>query len=315
MTSLTLLELPKDLWIVNVGDYFNSGDLLIFRQVNKLCQAYADAIMQRIRMILIKKFPVGVVNVPAFLAQLASDIPPILSFKSLADRFFAAGVKINAFPIILTDLERLQDRAQVEQDRALCLIWQKLNQQHPTFPQLRSAREIRSWLVKDDNARLINSIRTLDLSRLNLQVLPPEISHFTALQWMDLSYNELKSLPEEFGLLSNLCMLSLANNKLRELPSSFGSLTKLIRLELGNNRLEVLPETFKALVSLMRLNLSYNRFKILPDSIPQLVNMQFLNLSNNQLSTRQNAFSAMTNIESIDHSQNVCSWSVNITTL
>jgi hypothetical protein len=56
----------------------------------------------------------------------------------------------------------------------------------------------------------------LDLSRLQLVVLPPELAQLTNLRQRDLGGNQLTTLPEEFGQLANLQLLDLDENPLVE---------------------------------------------------------------------------------------------------
>jgi len=67
--------------------------------------------------------------------------------------------------------------------------------------------------------------KILELSRLGLTMLPPEIGQLTALKGLDLSYNQLGALPPEFGQLKTLLYLDLSNNNLRTLPLELSRLT------------------------------------------------------------------------------------------
>lgn len=54
----------------------------------------------------------------------------------------------------------------------------------------------------------------LDLSRMNLAALPPEIGQLAYLQTLDVSSNALSSLPREMGQHGNLEQLHLRGNPL-----------------------------------------------------------------------------------------------------
>ena len=66
----------------------------------------------------------------------------------------------------------------------------------------------------------------LELSRIGLESLPPEIGKLTNLMMLDLSDNRLTSLPPEIGNLKKLIMLDLDNNQITHLPK------EIINLEL-----------------------------------------------------------------------------------
>src|SRR5713226_8715364 len=67
----------------------------------------------------------------------------------------------------------------------------------------------------------------LNLSKLNIPLLPAEIGQLTNLQQLILANNQLSQLPGEIGQLTNLQQLYLANNQLSQLPAEIGQLTNL----------------------------------------------------------------------------------------
>ena len=89
--------------------------------------------------------------------------------------------------------------------------------------------------VKDDGSD------TLDLSREELEYLPPEIGDLVHLVELDLTGNQLKELPAEIGNLTNLTRLNARNNQLTKLPSELGGLVNLKGLFLQENQLTELP--------------------------------------------------------------------------
>jgi len=75
----------------------------------------------------------------------------------------------------------------------------------------------------------------LNLSRMGLTQLPPEISQLTALTVLSLSNNQLSTLPPEIGQLTALTVLFLQDNQLSTLPPEIGQLTALTELFLHGN--------------------------------------------------------------------------------
>ena len=71
-----------------------------------------------------------------------------------------------------------------------------------------------------------SSATELDLSRLGLTELPPEIGNLSDLRVLSLDFNELRHLPSEIGNLTNLQVLGLFNNELSSLPTEIGLICK-----------------------------------------------------------------------------------------
>src|SRR5437667_270441 len=80
-----------------------------------------------------------------------------------------------------------------------------------------------------------NGRTSLDLSRLGLTSIPPEIGQLTQLARLSLSNNQLTSVPPEIGQLRQLARLYLSNNQLAELPDSLRRLANLKVLFLHGN--------------------------------------------------------------------------------
>lgn len=123
----------------------------------------------------------------------------------------------------------------------------------------------------------------LDLSRLDLVSLPPEIWSLGSLSLLDLGMNRLEELPPEIGKLGSLRTLSLSNNQLGALPPEIGNLGSLMKLDLSDNRLGELPPEIGKLGSLTDLWFDNNQLRELPPEIGKLGNLMQLRLDNNQL--------------------------------
>ncbi len=144
----------------------------------------------------------------------------------------------------------------------------------------------------------------LDLSKLGLWELPPDIGQLTSLKSLDLSNNNLKALPESISQLTKLTSLHLSSNNLKVLPESISQLTKLTSLHLNYNHLYILPESIRQLTDLISLNLSSNNFKALSESIGQLTKLTSLDLSSNQISILPSSIGQLTKLTSLNLSNN-----------
>ncbi|TRY62942.1 hypothetical protein TCAL_07278 [Tigriopus californicus] len=149
--------------------------------------------------------------------------------------------------------------------------------------------------VEEDAFTGLNSLRSLNLSRNNLWVIPPVMfCSLSSLTVLNLSTNFLQDTAH-FGFGSSdihscklpLRALDLSHNSFSRLPPrTFGQLRKLESLNLANNNLNVIDDLALAeLSSLTRLNLAHNQLVALP---PQLFStccrfIQELQLQNNSL--------------------------------
>ncbi len=105
----------------------------------------------------------------------------------------------------------------------------------------------------DDQGHLI----LLDLSRLKLTQLPPEISQLKNLEALYLAFNQLTELPPEIGKLTKLKEFWVYNNQLTQLPPEIGQLSKLEALGLNGNPLqtpprEIVQQGTKAILAYLR---------------------------------------------------------------
>jgi internalin A len=144
----------------------------------------------------------------------------------------------------------------------------------------------------------------LDLSRMHLSRLPPEIGNLTNLTYLDLWYNRIYVLPESIINLTKLTTLDLSENYLQALPESIINLTNLTTLNLSDNHLKALPESIVNLTKLTTLNLISNKFSTLPKPISKLINIKILSLGYNQFKTLPESITQLTNLTTLDLSSN-----------
>ncbi len=95
--------------------------------------------------------------------------------------------------------------------------------------------------------------KRLNLSRMGLTRVPPEVFEEAGLKELDLSSNALETLPDDFDKLPGLTLLKINGNKLAALPESFAKLSALKRLVMGSNsKIKDFPYLIFAMPSLER---------------------------------------------------------------
>jgi Leucine-rich repeat (LRR) protein len=205
-------------------------------------------------------------------------------FKTLAETFQAKRIFGSSIPVDISSYERLQ---RVLEDDALQTIWDSrlaglfvFNGPAPTSPD-----EIKAWLKDPTNAAQLNGVQMLDLSRLGLKAIPPEISTLTQLQSLALSDNQISCIPDSLSSLSQLQGLFLENNQISGIPDSLGSLSQLQELYLQSNQISSIPDSLSKLSQLRDLNLAHNQISCIPDSLSKLSQLKTLYLSDNQISS------------------------------
>jgi Leucine-rich repeat (LRR) protein len=170
-------------------------------------------------------------------------------------------------------------------DESLKIIWPKVQKQiSPLADSIpNDANKIRAWLNDPANAATINQITRLDLSNLELEVLPPEIGNLGQLQTLVLTNTQIKELPAEICKLGQLQTLYLTKTQIKELPAEICKLGQLQTLYLSNTQIKELPAAIGNLGQLQRLNLSNTQIKELPAEICKLGQLQTLVLTNTQI--------------------------------
>ena len=127
--------------------------------------------------------------------------------------------------------------------------------------------------------------KTLNLDRLDLEFLPPEIGNKLDLHRVDLSHNKFTFLPPEIGKLTSIKELKLCSNMRVpfSLPPEIGNLQNLVNLKLSGNSLTSIPEELGNLSGVKIIDLSHNCLKTLPDTFSKLEQLVELRLDDNKL--------------------------------
>lgn len=124
-------------------------------------------------------------------------------------------------------------------------------------------------------------LRTLDLSKNKLKILPKSVGQFKELKILNVSNNSLESLPEEINCLTKIETLHANCNLLKSLPL-LNNLIFIKRISLGDNQLCIFPEYLCELKHLETLDLSKNNITQVPELIKQSRLVE-LNLNQNQI--------------------------------
>jgi internalin A len=163
----------------------------------------------------------------------------------------------------------------------------------------------------------------LDLDRLQLRTLPPELAQLTSLSRLKLAGNMLTDLPSWLGDMAELSVLSLAGNqmaavpeclrgmtalttlhladsKVAELPQWLANLPRLSTLSIGSRKLTDLPEWLREMPELRVLTLNNNKLARLPDWIGDLRGLTELRVTSNELVSLPNSITKLTGLTSLE---------------
>ena len=110
------------------------------------------------------------------------------------------------------------------------------------------------------------------------------LNPFLKVEKIDLSKNQLETIPPSLLELPCLCELNLSNNKLRDLPPVPHWSPALTTLDLSHNHLTTIPGDPRA-ASLHTLNLSHNRLTSVPLCITTFGSLHWLDVSHNSVIT------------------------------
>ena len=125
--------------------------------------------------------------------------------------------------------------------------------------------------------REVDEVSELDLTRIGITRIAPEIELLNNLISLYADNNNLTALPPEIKNLTQLIYLGLSNNKLTTLPPEIKNLTHLTHLNLENNQLTALPQEITKLINLKTLNLIGNPLlTTIPPELEQMPNLKIL---------------------------------------
>lgn len=134
---------------------------------------------------------------------------------------------------------------------------------------------------KIENALRRTHLTKLDLSGLDLNIMPMTLGLLTHLTELNLQDNKLTRIPKEIFRLKGLTHLNLNNNLLTKLPEEISQLKLLENLLLNDNKFIEFPNVILSLYNLDELCLGGNHLTYIPQGIDQLKCLTFLYLHNN----------------------------------
>ena len=137
---------------------------------------------------------------------------------------------------------------------------------------------------KSEAFKIIYQLRSLtyiNLSHLDLKMLPPGLDNLQNLTFLKICYTNLTQIPVEVSSLKKLKELAMYTNNIKQIPDDFEWPDSLSLLELSENDLKNIPKSLSKLTALTYIsfrqnpNLSDNNcFKIL-SKIPSLESIDF----------------------------------------
>jgi len=132
----------------------------------------------------------------------------------------------------------------------------------------------------------LNSLRTLNLSGNQLEIIPHQLLDITSLRNLYLGANQIHEVTPHIVRLRRLKILYLGGNQLEMLPDEIGQMKYLQSLSLSDNRLRRLPETLSTLSRLRVLHLHQNMLTTLPHGLIFITSLSDLSLRDNPLVMR-----------------------------
>lgn len=123
-----------------------------------------------------------------------------------------------------------------------------------------------------------DSVYRLDLSRMKLKEVPPEVRQLKNLNALDLGRNKLKELPAWMNELQYMQEFSAGRNKFIRIPTAICQWNHLKRLDMHQNRIEGLPPCMGGLKELYSLDLWSNDLEDFPPEIGGMTGLRYMDL-------------------------------------
>jgi Leucine-rich repeat (LRR) protein len=183
----------------------------------------------------------------------------------------------------------------------LAIVMAQIGSLNFVFAQEKEYTELKQALAFPDK------VTRLNLSGLNMESLPQEISLFKNLRYLNLRNNHFKIFPEELSKLQNLKVLDVGENLFSSLPQSLSSFESLEELFIDNERnldFENSLEVIAAIPKLRILHLENNREFPTNFSLQKLQNVNSVFVNKSMLRYVPKEIYLMENLKFIDFQNN-----------
>ena len=158
--------------------------------------------------------------------------------------------------------------------------------------------------VIGNDIKTFENLKELDVSRNELEMLPPDLGLCKKLEKLVLGANPMSAVPDELCNLVNLRILSSNGVSLMDLPNQIGKMKSLQVLEVRENLLRIVPDSLANLENLEQLDLGENELEELPFEIGRLNNLKELFLDKNQLTSLPESLAELKSLENLDITMN-----------
>ena len=128
------------------------------------------------------------------------------------------------------------------------------------LPAVRNLRAHKNNLTTiPDLSKIFRQLENINLSRNKITELNQiQFSHFIVLKTVDISRNDIEYLPPEITKVMLLSTLHVQQNKLKEFPNGMNEMLNLRYLDASDNQLEYVGDKLEGIPRLETLNLSGN---------------------------------------------------------
>lgn len=364
-TSNPLSLFDQALFVVVNNDLGSElGNNVIKKAWNSLRDSNSDFGLQQTMLDIEKSFVDG--NVPkackfsskeeeqkfleSFLERHVNNLFKNLAAKYLTQTLYTSALakrsptKTPYLKVIPVDLSAYKHLHQIVGDQSLVKIYKVIKQhlEGKTRSKKKTKTSARPETAKTIKRRLnepkvkvkLGNIESLDLSKLDLETFPSEISAFAQLGTLVANSNKITTIPEFLAGCTRLRRLSLDSNQIIGLPPSLSKCTSLeflslrknmigtsrflavfpnlTNLDLDNNQITEISGSVCKLVALEYFSLRGNRLTETRNNVPtetphllaELVNLKTLDLKNNQFSDIPNSFTKLVNLTNLSFQAN-----------